>query len=213
MLILPPTRALLGDDGVIEAGAWDSLQALALAWQELEQARAEQAAQTRARCRHLRARALRRGHHAGLALAARRHVALTTALATATASMREALFAELDARFERLVTAFAPEQWLRPELQRCQAAAAMPLLSIRVAPENIPLARAWLEESGIDTDDPAPIRIMADASLGRTCCVLETSTGIIHGRLGVQLSALRQGLQDAASQQIEALCARWRDGT
>ncbi|HVJ36974.1 MAG TPA: hypothetical protein VM687_04110 [Stenotrophomonas sp.] len=210
MLILRMGESTLHDDGLIEAPALGSVQALSAAWDLLETEQREREADARLRCRVARRRAIRRGHRAGLALATRRHVALSTALARASAGLQDALMARVDERISSLLSASGPAQWLQPELQRClQAAAPQPLVSIRVCAEHLPRVRAWLLEAGLDHHALAHLQVMADASLSRTCCVVETTTGIVRGAFTSQLYAVRRGLVEGAREQLADLCARW----
>jgi len=221
MLILRMGDASLHDDGLIEAGEWHSVQALVRAWDLLEQERAHQAADARARCRQARARAIRRGHRAGMALSARRHVALSAALARASIRLQRELSALVDQRIDALLSAHGPAQWLQPELACCLAVASpQPVVSIRVCAEQLSLAHAWIAEAWTSREasgqlPPGPLRtgmpqVIADASLSRTCCVVETATGVVRGRLTSQLAAVRDGLRDAANRRLDSLLAQWK---
>ncbi|MNN92617.1 type III secretion system protein [compost metagenome] len=53
------------------------------------------------------------------------------------------------------------------------------------------------------------LAVMADASLSRTCCVVETSTGLVRGTLASQLAAVRQALIDAANSPLQTLLTQW----
>lgn len=207
MLILQLGQASLHDDGLIDAKQWSSVQALAGAWQLLEAEQVRRANEARVRCRQARARALRRGLRAGMALSARRHVALSAALAHASAHLQRELLALVDQRVEALLSAHGPTQWLQPELARCLAAASpQPVASIRVCAEQLPRVQAWIAETG----GAGTLQVMADASLGPTCCVVETPTGVVRGRLTSQLAAVRHGLRDAAKHRLAHQLAQWR---
>ena len=212
MLILRMGDSTLQDDGLIEAPALGSVQALSAAWDLLETEQRQRQADARRRCRVARRRAIQRGHRAGMALATRRHVALSSALARATAALHDALITCVDQRIGSLLSACGPAQWLLPELQRClQTATPQPVVSIRVCAEHLPLVQAWLAEAGLDQSARAQLQVMADASLTRTCCVVETTTGIVRGAFTSQLRAVRLGLLEGSREQLADLCARWRE--
>ncbi|HYG04940.1 MAG TPA: hypothetical protein VD865_00830 [Stenotrophomonas sp.] len=212
MLILRMDEATLCDDGLLEPGLWHGVQALEQAWQLLEQQRVLDAQRARAQARESRARALRRGHRAGMALAARRHVALAAALARAAAALRAELTALLDQRYAGLLAA-SSSQLLLPELQRCLAAAApQPVIAVRVAECNFDAVCRWMSETPFPHASACPIAVLADATLEPSCCVVETHSGIVRGGVTAQLHALRQGLHDAARQRLDQLFATWPQG-
>lgn len=207
MLIFRMGEAALHDDGLIAAHEWQSVQALTRAWGRLEEEDLRRAATARTRCRELRARALRRGLRAGLVLSARRHVALSVALSRASQRLRDDLVALVDQRIDALMSLHGSAQWLLPELQRCLATASpQPVVSIRVCADNLEIVRTWLAQAQPPMDTLA---VMADASLSRTCCVVETATGLVRGTLTSQLAAVRQALRDAANSPLQALLAQW----
>lgn len=207
MLIFRMGDAALHDDGLIAAHEWQSVQALTRAWERLEADDLRRATAARTRCRELRARALRRGLRAGTALAARRHVALSVALSQASKRLRDELVALVDQRMDALISSQGPVQWLLPELQRCLATASpQPVVSIRVCAENLAFVRAWVAQAQTPL---GTLAVMADGSLSRTCCVVETPTGLVRGTLTSQLAAVRQALQDAANSPLQALLAQW----
>ena len=206
MLILRMGEASLHDDGLIDAIDRSSVDALTAAWRLLEQEQLRRAAASRARCRQARARAIRRAHRAGLALSARRHVALSSALAAAAVGLKRDLHVLVDQRMEALLAAHGPTQWLLPELVRClDAASPQPVLTIRVCAAHLSLVQAWTAETRVDVTP----QVVADTSLSPTCCVVETATGIVRGCLTSQLHAVRQGLGDAASSTLDDLFAQW----
>lgn len=207
MLIFRMGEAALHDDGLIGTHEWQSVQALTQAWHWLEEEDRRRAAAARTHCRELRARALRRGLRAGMALSARRHVALSAALSHASMQLRDELVALVDQRIDALMSLHGSAHWLLPELQRCLAAASpQPVVSIRVSADNLAMVRTWVARA------PAPmgtLAVMADASLSRTCCVVETSTGLVRGTLASQLAAVRQALIDAANSPLQTLLTQW----
>lgn len=207
MLIFRMGAATLHDDGLIGAQEWQSVQALTQAWRKMEEEDRRRAAAARIRCRQLRARALRRGLRAGMALSARRHVALSAALSRASMRLRDELVALVDQRIDALMSLQGSAQWLLPELQRCLAAASpQPVVSIRVSADNLAIVRTWVAQA------QAPLgllAVMADASLSRTCCVVETPTGVVRGTLASQLAAVRQALLDAANLPLQTLITQW----
>lgn len=207
MLIFRMGAATLHDDGLIGPQEWQSVQALTQAWRKMEEEDRRRAAAARIRCRQLRARALRRGLRAGMALSARRHVALSAALSRASMRLRDELVALVDQRIDALMSLQGSAQWLLPELQRCLAAASpQPVVSIRVSADNLAIVRTWVAQA------QAPLgllAVMADASLSRTCCVVETPTGVVRGTLASQLAAVRQALLDAANLPLQTLITQW----
>lgn len=66
---------------------------------------------------------------------------------------------------------------------------------LRVHPEDLGVLQAsraeWLAEIGIKAD----VSVVADASVGRYGCIVETSAGRLDARLETQLDALEQALR------------------
>jgi flagellar biosynthesis/type III secretory pathway protein FliH len=80
------------------------------------------------------------------------------------------------------------------------------VVSIRVSADNLAIVRTWVAQA------QAPIGLLAvmeDASLSRTCCVVETPTGVVRGTLASQLAAMRQALLDAANLPLQTLITQW----
>ncbi len=206
MLIFRMGDAALHDDGLIGTHQWTSVQALTRTWRKLDEEDLLRAAAARTQQGAAR-RALRRGLRAGMALSARRHVALSVALSRASMRLRDELVALVDQRMDALLSAHGPAQWLLPELERCLAtASSQPVVSIRVCADNLAIVRTWVAQAQAPV---GTLAVLADASLSRTCCVVETSTGLVRGTLTAQLAAVRQALVDAANAPLRTLLAQW----